>query len=210
MVRVDEARRRGPGGLDGGLGGGTGTAPPVPWLARWLAARPAHAGGTRVLAVDGRSGAGKTTLAHAVASRLGAPVLSMDDLYDGWDGLAAGVDQLVEGVLRPLARGERACWRRYDWARHRFGATVTLDPPGVLLVEGVGAGARAAGPVLSALAVVVAPVDLRRSRALARDGESFAPHWDRWARHEDRYLAEEDVTGRADVLLNGASPGATW
>ncbi|WP_243407154.1 dephospho-CoA kinase [Frankia canadensis] len=188
------------------VGGCAGAVGPdaVPWLACWLLGQPARAAATRVLAVDGRSGAGKTTLARAVAARVGAAVLEMDDLYAGWDGLAAGIDQLVDGVLRPLARGEPARWRRYDWPRGRYGGVVTLDPPAVLVVEGVGAGARAAGPLLSGLVVVAAPDEVRRRRALERDGATFAPHWDRWARQEERYLAANDVAGRADVLVHGA------
>ncbi|CAJ62866.1 hypothetical protein FRAAL4224 [Frankia alni ACN14a] len=170
-----------------------------------MVGRRARAGQARVLAVDGRSGAGKTTLARAVAERLDAPVLRMDDLYDGWDGLDAGIDQLVARILRPLARGERACWHRYDWHEGRYGPRQTLDPAtAILVVEGVGAGARAASPLLSGLVCVAAPGPVRRRRALARDGHTFAPHWDRWARHEDRYFAAEDVAGRADLLVNGA------
>ncbi|EIV91280.1 dephospho-CoA kinase [Frankia sp. QA3] len=190
--------------VDGGAGTGVGASPPV-GIALWLAGRRARAGDTRVLAVDGRSGAGKTTLAQAVAERLDAPVVRMDDLYDGWDGLAAGIDQLVARILRPLARGERARWRRYDWHQRRYSSDQTLDPAtAILVVEGVGAGARAAAPLLSGLVCVAAPVAVRRRRALARDGDTFAPHWERWARHEDRYFAAEDVAGRADILVNGA------
>ncbi len=203
------------GAVDSGVGRGVEVSPAV-GIALWMAGRRARAGGTRVLAVDGRSGAGKTTLARAVAERLDAPVLRMDDLYDGWDGLAAGIDQLVARVLRPLARGERACWHRYDWHQGHYGPSQTLDPAtAILVVEGVGAGARAVTPLLSGLVCVAAPLGVRRRRALARDGDTFAPHWDRWARHEDRYFAAEDVAGRADLLVNGApagdgAAGVTW
>jgi para-aminobenzoate synthetase len=190
--------------MDGGPMDVRPTDAAAAWIARWLVGRPAWPGGTRVLAVDGRSGAGKTTLARAVAGPLGAPVVAMDDLYDGWDGLAAGIEQLVEGILRPLARGQRPRWRRYDWPAGCYGPSVTMESTGLLVVEGVGAGARAAAPLLSGLVLVAAPTSLRRGRALARDGEDFAPHWDRWARHEERYLAAEDIAGRADILVNGA------
>ncbi|WP_261558259.1 dephospho-CoA kinase [Frankia tisae] len=183
-------------------------ASPAPGIARWAAGLAPRAGDTRVLAVDGRSGAGKTTLAQAVAERLDAPVVQMDDLYDGWDGLAAGIDQLVARILRPLARGEQPCWRSYDWHRRCYGADRTLDPAtATIVVEGVGAGAQAGAPLLSGLVCVAAPVQVRRRRALARDGDTFAPHWERWARHEDRYFAAEDVAGRADILVNGAPAG---
>jgi adenylylsulfate kinase-like enzyme len=39
-----------------------------------------RAGDTRVVAVDGRSGAGKTSLAATLRDRLRAPVVSLEDL----------------------------------------------------------------------------------------------------------------------------------
>ena len=64
-----------------------------------------------VVAIDGPSGAGKTTLADAVATDLDCPVVRVEDLYPGWDGLAEGVRLLVEQVLEPLCRGEVARYR---------------------------------------------------------------------------------------------------
>ncbi|MGW5260856.1 hypothetical protein ACWEQG_07780 [Microbispora sp. NPDC004025] len=170
-------------------------------VARWLRTRPARAAGTRVLAVEGRSGAGKSTLAAAVAAALTAPVVRMDDLYDGWDGLQAGVDALLEWVLRPLGRGDRARWRRYDWARGRYAEWHELPGADTVVIEGVGCGAREAGPYLSGLVWLEAAEEVRRARALARDGEVYAPHWRRWAEQEERYYARHDVRSRAGLVI---------
>src|SRR5579871_514962 len=88
----------------------------------------AAAGG--VLAIDGRSGSGKTTLAAA----LGAPVVSLEDLYGGWDGLRPGIERLVRCVLEPLAAGRRARVPRYDWHAGRWREPWPLDPPPLLVV----------------------------------------------------------------------------
>jgi hypothetical protein len=184
------------GCLDGG--------PEAGEVAAWLRGRPARARTTRVLAVEGRSGAGKSTFAAAVAAELGAPVIRMDDLYDGWDGLLAGADALLEWVLRPLAAGRPARWRRYDWGRGEYAEwheTVPGPPTGTLVVEGVGSGARQAAPYLSGLVWLEAGADVRRARALARDGDLYTPHWRRWARQEDRYYAAHDVRSRADLTV---------
>jgi uridine kinase len=169
-----------------------------------LASRPPRAGRVKVLAVEGRSGSGKSTLAAAVAAELGAPVIRMDDLYAGWDGLLDGVDALVRWVLAPLRRGEEARWRRYDWQLGRYAEWHQLPTADVVVVEGVGAGAREVAPYLSALVWVDAPAEVRRERALARDGDTYTPHWDRWARHEDAFYAAHDVRSRADLLLPGS------
>jgi pantothenate kinase-related protein Tda10 len=80
---------------------------------RILAASP-RAGATRVVAVDGPSGSGKTTFAGRLSAALECPVLHMDDMYPGWDGLAEAVPLLVAWILEPLAKGLPAKYRRFD------------------------------------------------------------------------------------------------
>lgn len=171
-------------------------------LAAQLLAAPPRAGRTRVLAVDGPSASGKTVLAAALAGTLDdAPVVHLDDLYPGWDGLAAGIDRLRTGVLEPLTRGEPAGYRRYDWAAGRDAEWHHLPPAPVLVVEGCGAGARACAPYLSLLVWVEAPPDVRWRRAMARDGEAYRPYWRRWQRQEDEMYGEERTRERADAVL---------
>ncbi|WP_285702770.1 hypothetical protein [Microtetraspora sp. NBRC 16547] len=173
----------------------------APGIAAWAGGLPARAGGTRVLAIEGRSGAGKSTLATVLAAGRDLPVVRMDDLYPGWDGLLGGIDALVEWVLRPLSLGRPARWRRYDWAAGKYAEWREEPRTGALLVEGVGCGARSAAPFLSGLIWVEAPDDVRRSRALTRDGDLYLPHWTRWADQEERFYAADDVRGRADLTI---------
>lgn len=166
---------------------------------------PVRAGACRVVAVDGRAGAGKSTLARRLSTLLLAPVLSMDDLYPGWDGLAAAVPVLVGEVLEPLAAGRPAVHRRWDWTADTWGEPLTLPWHPFLVVEGVGSGARRAAPYLALLVWVEAPADVRKERALARDGDVFRPYWDRWARQEEALLATERTRDRADVVVDAAA-----
>ena len=179
-------------------------------------AAPVRAGHTRVLAIDGPSGAGKTTLAAAIRTALDdagpVPVVHLDSIYPGWDGLAAGVSRLVEWVLHPLAEGRPVRYRRYDWDRDRYAEWIevpTVPAPPILIVEGVGAGALPCAPYLSLLVWLDAPAKLRFERGIARDGEAYRPHWQRWADQEDRYFAEHDPRGRADLRLETQDGGVT-
>jgi uridine kinase len=160
-----------------------------------------RAGGTRVVAVDGRSGAGKTSLAAALRDQLHAPVVCLEDLYGGWDGLERGIDLLVSAVLEPLAAGQAARVPRYDWVAREWAEPTAIEPPPILIVEGVGAGARRAAGFESVLVWLEVPAPVRKQRALDRDGETFAPYWDRWAAQEDLLLARERTPGRADITL---------
>lgn len=171
-------------------------------LAARVLASPPKAGTTRVVAADGPSGSGKTTFAGRLASALACPVVHMDDLYPGWDGLAEAVPRLEAWVLEPLAEGGKARYRRFDWHAMEYAGWVEVPETEVLVVEGVGSGAR--GEFLSLLAWVEAPKDLRMRRGIERDGEAFRPHWERWAEQEESLFAAERTRERADLLVDGS------
>jgi uridine kinase len=154
-----------------------------------------------VVAIDGRSGAGKTSLAARLRATLDAPVVTLEELYGGWDGLERGTDLLVSEVLKPLSAGRAARVPRYDWVAASWGAPWVLEPPAVLIVEGTGAGARRAAAYASVLIWMEEAASVRRTRALDRDGQTFAPYWDMWAAQEDAMLAREHTPDRADFVV---------
>ncbi len=174
--------------------------------ARVRAALP-RAGATTVVAVDGPAGSGKTTLAARLASRLDdAPVVHMDDLYPGWDGLAQAAAAVASQVLAPLAEGRPARYRRWDWHADRWAEWVDVPAAPILVVEGCGSGSTPGAPYLALLLWVEAPHDVRLARGLERDGDAFRPHWERWARQEDALFAAERTRDRADLRIDTASP----
>ena len=128
-----------------------------------------------MVAIDGRSGAGKTRLAAELSAELGAAVVSLEDLYGGWDGLERGIDLLVSEVLEPFAAGRAARVPRYDWAAGSWAEPLPLEPPDVLIVEGVGAGARRAARFESLLAWLEAPRPFGRKGLLTATGRRSRP-----------------------------------
>lgn len=156
----------------------------------------ARGDGRVVVLVDGRSGTGKTTLGNAVAQRLGARIVHLDDVYPGWDGLRAAAEAVVTDVL-----GAPSGYRRWDWATSCPADWVPLDPDAPIVVEGCGALSRASAPLASLRVWLEAEDDVRWQRAVGRDGEVFAREWDRWAAQEDAFIAAERPVDLADVVL---------
>ena len=130
-----------------------------------------------VVTIDGYSGSGKSTLAAAIARLVSNwQVLHLDDWYPGWDGLAAGAD-IARRIAADLRAGRASSYEAWDWENGTTGAT-TRVPLAPTIIEGCGAIEAVAD-----LAVWIADPgeDERRHRALARDGQTYAPHWQRWA-----------------------------
>jgi cytidylate kinase len=171
---------------------------PEPALGRAIAAlreRP-----RAVVLVDGRSGSGKTTFGAALADRAGAALLRLEDLYPGWDGLAAASASLVRILLTRTAGAVATTW---DWDAAAPGGRLRVPVAGPLVVEGCGALSRQAARSADLRIWVELPEPERRARALARDGAAYAPHWERWARQERVFLAQEDPRRLADLLVDG-------
>ena len=163
-------------------------------------ARPPTLGAGRLVCVDGPAGSGKTSLADAVARRTDAQVVHMDDLYGGWDGLLF-VAGHVERLLRPLAQGLHGHWQRYDWHAGRFAEWHQVRPGGLLLLEGVGSGARAWAALTTTLVYVESPRSVRLRRGLDRDGDEQAEHWRRFMVQEDLLLSRERTRARAHLVV---------
>lgn len=169
------------------------------------AARPAGLGAGRLVCVDGPGGSGKTTLATALADLApGSRVVHLDDLYDGWSGLASVAEPLA-GLLLPLAEGRWGAYRRYDWHAHAYAETVPVAPGPLLVLEGVGSGHRATAHLASVLVWVWAPPTVRRDRALARDGAEMSRRWSAWTAAEDVHFAADDTAARADLSVDGTA-----
>lgn len=158
-----------------------------------------RAQGARTVLIDGRSGSGKTTLTDLlVRSWPDAAVLRLEDVYPGWDGLARGSDHLLDAVLERRAAGAAAAYRSWNWATGAPGGEHLVDPDRPLVVDGVGSLTAASRALVDAAVWVEAPDELRRERALARDGDVYRPHWERWATQEDAFIAEHQPARHAD------------
>ena len=157
-------------------------------------------GSGRLICIDGLTGAGKTTLAAAVAGQCGAPVVHTDELLEGWGGLP-GLGATLDQLLRPLAAGRPGCYRCWDWYADGWAESRDLAPAPVLVVEGVGAGASAYDDLITTLVWVEAERDERLERAVARDGEALRPHLVRWLDDEAALHRRERTRERADLVF---------
>jgi uridine kinase len=175
-------------------------------LAGQVALAMAERGDRAVILIDGPSGAGKSTLADALVAAWPGnvrPVLvRLDEIYPGWDGLEAASLAVTEDLLKPYRAGRAAGWRRFDWTTGRPAEWHDVDPVHPLVVEGCGS-LSAANAFQSDVRVWVRADDaVRKYRALARDGATFADHWDQWQRQWTDWCLREDPQSWATLQLS--------
>jgi uridine kinase len=182
-------------------------APSVEQLAATLPGLAPRLAGTRLVALDGRSGSGKTWLASQLAAAAKAPVIHMEDLYPGWDGLADTTAVLAKWIIGPLSQGGPARWRRFDWEAMRYAEWHSTGPADVIIVEGCGSIRAGLASVYSARIWAEASAATRHQRLAARpDWPAYAPHAQQWAQAEDRLYQAEQTRQQCDWIVKNPGP----
>jgi hypothetical protein len=169
-----------------------------------------------VLAVDGRSNNGKTTVAARIREMVpGSVVIHTDDIAFahsrfGW------ADLLIDGILVPVHQGRAVSYRPPRWDEHgREGSIeVPADCP-LVIIEGDGAGRREVAHLIDTLIWVQADERKAARRSAARladppaddlankDPRGVPFDEDGWMAEEIPFNAAQRTWERADIIVCG-------
>ena len=164
-----------------------------------------------IIALDGKSGSGKSTIADALQDHLDLAKLPLDDFFSAtipdreWDAFSIKErrsrvfewDRFIHECLEPLRKGRTAKWRAFDFASGRepdgtYGLESKekrLDPAPIVLVDGAYSSAPELAEYIDVTVLVKAPKDERLDRLRKRDGVEFSENWHRrWEAVEDYYF----------------------
>jgi uridine kinase len=158
---------------------------------------------TVIVAIDGFSGAGKSTLAGRLAAEVPGGVVVHTDDFSAWDNPFNWWPRLIEQVLRPLSTDDTARYQRHDWDDERLAEWHTVQPGGLVIIEGMSSSRQKFRPYLSLAVWVDAPRELRLERGIERDGEGMRAAWLGWMASEDEWAAKEDPRSHAELIISG-------
>lgn len=172
-----------------------------------LLSTPPRCGSTHIIAIDGRAGAGKTTLANelSLALRLHrkVSVIHLDEIYAGWElALSDALTISLLQILKSIAAGETAIFPIYDWTWEQFDSTREIFPCDLIIFEGVGSAQRVVREVATATIWMDVDPQTGLERVLDRDGEAIADQMNLWQVREEEHFLADATRANADFILS--------
>lgn len=171
-----------------------------------------------IVGIDGPGGAGKSTLAAALARETGAQVVHLDDAYrsDRRQPQPVGdsrdlydLERVVAELLEPIRAGRVGRLRRYDWDLDELlDETIDIEPLGLIIIEGVTALSPELRGFLDLGVWVSTPPRTRLDRGLERDArvDGADALWrDYWEPANDAYMREHEPHLAAHVVIDGTA-----
>ncbi len=171
-------------------------------------ASPDVTGRPRIVAIDGRGGAGKTVLVQRLRAAVPASaVVYTDDV--AWNQAYFDWGQVIsDGVLEPLHLGMAVDFSPPAWAPNGRQGSIQV-PAGldVVWVEGTGVIRAELANWIDASLYVQADLDIQERRVIERDGNDPAmrEHVARWLEEELPFMAREQPWAKATLVVAGAS-----
>lgn len=170
-------------------------------------------GGSIIVAIDGRCGSGKTTLADAMVSRWGdaCSVFHMDDFFlrpqqrtpERLSAPGENVDheRFLEEVLGPLHSNKPIEYRRYDCHRQAFDDVRIIQPVQINIVEGTYSMHPDLAEYYNLKVFLDIDQELQKKRIENRNTPEMADRFFKeWIPMEEMYFDELGIRDKADIV----------
>ena len=165
-----------------------------------------------IVAIDGRCGSGKTTLAARLQKDLDCRVFHMDDFFlrpeqrtpERFSEPGGNVDRerFLSEVLLPLREGKTVDYRRFDCKTFTIASPRRIEPGRLNIIEGAYAMHPDLAPYYDLTVFLAVSAEKQRERILVRNAPAQAElFFDRWIPFEPRYFAALNVPARCDLTI---------
>ena len=184
-------------------------------LLELLDSKQPKAGVVKFIAIDGRGGSGKSTVAKLIADKLSAEIIQTDD-FASWEDQINWWPLVIERVFQPIIDGAstlnypRSKW----WPTHRPEPVVNQYVTPIMILEGVTALRKEFRPFVSLGIFVNTPRETCIQRGIERDlanntgksEEEIITLWQHWATGEDDYINQNNPNDYAEIIIDGTRP----
>jgi uridine kinase len=176
-----------------------------------------------LVALDGGSGAGKSSVADLIATALDAVLIQSDDFYAAhisnaeWERrtpaqrAAEALDwrRLRVEALEPLLARKTAKWHPFDFASIRPDGTypmctdfVERQPADVIILDGAYTSRRELADLINLSVLIDVPIAIRHERLAVRENSRFLAAWHaRWDAAEAYYFTQLRPKSSFDLVV---------
>lgn len=168
--------------------------------------------GKAILAIEGGSASGKSTLAAMLEEVYGCNVFHMDDFFlrpeqrtqERLLEVGGNIDyeRFGDEVIKLLTNHETVCYRPFDCATQALKEPVTVPPNQLTVVEGVYSMHPSFGEYYDLSVFLDIDPVYQKERIMTRNSPAFAQRFfEEWIPLENLYFSKTNITERADTVL---------
>jgi len=166
-----------------------------------------------LVALDGRCGSGKTTLAEQLTERFPQSItVHTDDFYlpssrrvTGWEKIPCAnmdIQRLRDEVVAPARAGQAFSYQAYSCREGAYLPPRPLSPAPLVIVEGSYSCHPTLADCYDLKVFVTCSKEEQARRLLAREGERYSGFTARWIPLEEGYFAKFQIEQTVDFILD--------
>ena len=162
--------------------------------------------GSCIVAIEGRCGAGKTTVAKKLAEHFACDVFHADDFYIQFEKRTedrlgnVDCDRLLNEVLTPLKAGEDFSYRPYLCSKGAFSESIMVKSNSVAIVEGSYCCQGNLFDFYDLHIFVDVDKNVQQQRLFEREGEVKIEAFNtRWIPMEENYFAMTELKYKCEI-----------
>lgn len=170
------------------------------------------AGERKIIAIDGRCAAGKTTLANFIAEKIECDIVHADDFFlppekrtkEMLNTAGGNVDseRLLSEILIPLRNGEDYIYSKFSCRTSSYLKGERVSPKNITVVE----GSYSCHPDLFSYYDLHIFLDVdketQKKRILQRNKDSADVFFGKWIPMEEKYFSEFNIKDRCEIVLS--------
>ncbi len=165
-----------------------------------------------IIAIDGGSASGKTTLSKSLEKIYDATVLHMDDFFLTPDmrtekrlsevGGNVSWERFEGEVLLPLTQEKEISYRAFDCKTEKFKETTVIAPQKIVIIEGAYSMHMALAGYYDFSVFLNINKNEQKKRILNRNPSLASRFFDSWIPMEDNYFEKTNIKNRCDLVIN--------
>lgn len=166
-----------------------------------------------IIAIEGGSASGKTTLASILHEAYDCNVFHADDFFlrpeqrtrERLEEIGGNLDRerFFEEIITPIKEQKEVCYRRFDCSRQTLCEPITVSPKRLTIVEGAYSMHPFFGKYYDYSIFLDIDSEQQKKRILKRNSLPLAARFfDEWIPLENAYFEATEIKNRADMIVS--------